>query len=72
MLFFRESCFKPSGDKPRGANPTHYRCEPLPLIAFFCSALSSMHNNDRPLHDQWPQGAAYGLLSRTSHGCSMC
>ena len=25
MLFFRESCFKPSGDKKRGNNPTHYR-----------------------------------------------
>lgn len=25
VLFFRESCFKPSGDKKRGNNPTHYR-----------------------------------------------
>lgn len=25
ILFFRESCFKPSGDKKRGSNPTHYR-----------------------------------------------
>lgn len=25
FLFFRESCFKPSGDKKRGNNPTHYR-----------------------------------------------
>ncbi len=24
-LFFRESCFKQSGDKPRKDNPTHYR-----------------------------------------------
>ncbi|KAI8467871.1 MAG: S-adenosyl-L-methionine-dependent methyltransferase, partial [Monoraphidium minutum] len=25
VLFFRESCFRPSGDKSRRANPTHYR-----------------------------------------------
>lgn len=25
MVFFRESCFKQSGDKKRGNNPTHYR-----------------------------------------------
>lgn len=25
MLFFRESCFRQSGDKKRGNNPTHYR-----------------------------------------------
>lgn len=25
VLFFRESCFKQSGDKPRKNNPTHYR-----------------------------------------------
>lgn len=24
-LFFRESCFKQSGDKARSNNPTHYR-----------------------------------------------
>jgi len=34
MLFFRESCFKPSGDKPRGANPTHYR-DPKQYAAMF-------------------------------------
>jgi hypothetical protein len=28
VLFFRESCFRQSGDKSRGSNPTHYRCEP--------------------------------------------
>jgi hypothetical protein len=26
VLFFRESCFRPSGDRPRKGNPTHYRC----------------------------------------------
>jgi len=25
VLFFRESCFRPSGDRPRNGNPTHYR-----------------------------------------------
>ena len=25
VLFFRESCHKQSGDKPRKENPTHYR-----------------------------------------------
>ena len=25
VLFFRESCYKQSGDKPRESNPTHYR-----------------------------------------------
>lgn len=25
VLFFRESCFRQSGDKSRGSNPTHYR-----------------------------------------------
>ena len=26
VVFFRESCFKQSGDKARKSNPTHYRC----------------------------------------------
>lgn len=25
VVFFRESCFKQSGDKLRKSNPTHYR-----------------------------------------------
>ena len=25
-MFFRESCFRQSGDKARKSNPTHYRC----------------------------------------------
>lgn len=25
-MFFRESCFRQSGDKQRKDNPTHYRC----------------------------------------------
>ena len=25
VVFFRESCFRPSGDKARSSNPTHYR-----------------------------------------------
>lgn len=25
-MFFRESCFRQSGDKQRRTNPTHYRC----------------------------------------------
>lgn len=25
IIFFRESCFRPSGDKARSSNPTHYR-----------------------------------------------
>ena len=28
MFFFRESCFKQSGDVTRKSNPTHYRCSP--------------------------------------------
>ena len=28
MFFFRESCFKQSGDVARKSNPTHYRCFP--------------------------------------------
>ena len=26
IVFFRESCFRQSGDKARKSNPTHYRC----------------------------------------------
>lgn len=35
VVFFRESCFKQSGDKPRKDNPTHYRCaqDPCTLSA---------------------------------------
>jgi len=46
VLFFRESCFKPSGDKKRGNNPTHYRCCPddtLKLWVHSISILSCLH-----------------------------
>lgn len=36
-LFFRESCFRPSGDKPRNGNPTHYR-DPKDYSAMFDKA----------------------------------
>lgn len=36
-VFFRESCFKQSGDAKRGSNPTHYR-NPRNYFAMFDSA----------------------------------
>lgn len=36
-LFFRESCFRQSGDRARGANPTHYR-SPRDYFAIFDAA----------------------------------
>lgn len=38
--FFRESCFRQSGDKKRGSNPTHYR-NPREYFAIFdeCSVV---------------------------------
>ncbi len=36
-VFFRESCFKQSGDAKRGSNPTHYR-NPRDYFAMFDSA----------------------------------
>eukprot|EP00878_Enallax_costatus_P026825 GHUV01028827.1.p1 GENE.GHUV01028827.1~~GHUV01028827.1.p1 ORF type:complete len:438 (+),score=126.26 GHUV01028827.1:78-1391(+) len=37
ILFFRESCFRPSGDRPRKGNPTHYR-NPRDYFAMFDKA----------------------------------
>ncbi|KAF6264581.1 S-adenosyl-L-methionine-dependent methyltransferase [Scenedesmus sp. NREL 46B-D3] len=37
VLFFRESCFRPSGDRPRKGNPTHYR-NPRDYFAMFDGA----------------------------------
>eukprot|EP00775_Hariotina_reticulata_P003093 gene3093-3372_t len=37
LLFFRESCFRPSGDRPRNGNPTHYR-NPRDYFAIFDKA----------------------------------
>ena len=34
LIFFRESCFRQSGDAKRGANPTHYR-NPRDYFAIF-------------------------------------
>ena len=40
-VFFRESCFRQSGDAPRRANPTHYR-DPRDYFAFFDGASATM------------------------------
>ncbi|TMW60908.1 hypothetical protein Poli38472_000950 [Pythium oligandrum] len=39
-IFFRESCFRQSGDVKRGANPTHYR-HPSFYVGAFGSAISA-------------------------------
>ena len=44
IVFFRESCFRQSGDKARKSNPTHYRfaslgASILPAIAKSCESL---------------------------------
>ncbi|KAE8900750.1 Phosphoethanolamine [Phytophthora fragariae] len=44
-LFFRESCFKQSGDFKRGANPTRYR-HPAFYIGAFSSVISKEDNGD--------------------------
>ena len=47
VLFFRESCFKPSGDKKRGNNPTHYRYsgseDAVKLWVYSISILPCLH-----------------------------
>ncbi|KAF4323930.1 hypothetical protein BBO99_00002355 [Phytophthora kernoviae] len=44
-LFFRESCFRQSGDFTRSSNPTHYR-HPGFYIGAFGSAVSKEENGD--------------------------
>mmetsp|Transcript_33320 Transcript_33320/g.60218 ORF Transcript_33320/g.60218 Transcript_33320/m.60218 type:complete len:262 (-) Transcript_33320:993-1778(-) len=39
-LFFRESCFQQSGDRARGANPTHYR-DPVVYSRLFQEAVET-------------------------------
>lgn len=47
-LFFRESCFRQSGDKARGSNPTHYR-NPREYFAIF-DAVSAPQPDGRVAH----------------------
>lgn len=42
-IFFRESCFRQSGDVKRGANPTHYR-HPSFYVSAFGSVISEESN----------------------------
>ncbi|CAH0474093.1 unnamed protein product [Peronospora belbahrii] len=44
-LFFRESCFRQSGDAKRNSNPTHYR-HPAFYIGAFGSVVSKEENGD--------------------------
>ena len=44
-LFFRESCFRQSGDKARGDNPTHYR-NPRQYFAIFDAVQRQMVGAD--------------------------
>lgn len=46
MLFFRESCHKQSGDKPRKDNPTHYR-DPQQYTSWFESVSCSTPMSDQ-------------------------
>ncbi len=43
IVFFRESCFRQSGDKARKSNPTHYRCasSSIPACALALAALAT-------------------------------
>ncbi len=46
IVFFRESCFRQSGDKARKSNPTHYRYASLGasiLLWRYCPAFLSAH-----------------------------
>nr|BAX38993.1 phosphoethanolamine-N-methyltransferase [Chlamydomonas applanata] len=44
VIFFRESCFRQSGDKPRKGNPTHYR-NPREYFRMFDAAAAEEPNN---------------------------
>ena len=48
IVFFRESCFRQSGDKARKSNPTHYRF--VSLGALIPHAIVTL-NGDFPICD---------------------
>ena len=57
-MFFRESCFRQSGDKARKNNPTHYRCA-APAVLCCASTLPAgrlLSARARHIDAGWPSG----------------